>query len=513
MSALIETSTGTIRGGRNGDAYVFKAIPYAQAPIGELRFSPPVPTQPWAGIREATQFSTVAMQNASSVDRMLGSKAPEMSEDCLTLNVWTPGLDDTKRPVMVWIHGGSFLSGSGRAPWYDGMAFATLGDVIIVTINYRLGPLGFLYLADLDNVGEKFDGELASSGNVGLLDQVAALQWVQDNIANFGGNPDNVTIFGESAGAMSIGALLACPSAKGLFHQVIMQSGAADNVISTDEARRVTHQLLDELGLSKEANVIAKLRSLPVDVLLEAQANVRMQHLQTGMPWRPVVDESVILTAPIDAIDEGVAKKIRVLIGTNLDEARFFTVFDPNTNQLTDDTLIERCDKRWDSGAGASLLESYRTDRPELSAPHLWAAIETDRIFRLPALDLVKSHIYHQSAVYTYLFTWPTPAFGGSLGSCHVLEIPFAFNNLRQPGVKAFCGSITPEMENLASNLHDAWTAFAHSGDPNHSGIPAWPTYNATEQPSMVFDETCMLANDPGGKNHELLAEIIKASS
>ncbi len=502
MNGPVETSLGLLQGGRSGEVHVFKGIPYAQPPLGRLRFAPPLPPSPWVGVREAGAFSAAAMQNTSSVDRMLGSKPPEMSEDCLTLNVWTVGLDDARRPVMVWIHGGSFLSGSGRAPWYDGSAFALNGEVVVVTINYRLGALGFLHLAP-------FDDELASSGNAGLLDQVAALRWVRDNIAGFGGNPDNVTLFGESAGAMGIGALLACAPAQGLFHKAILQSGAADNVIDAHEASRVTRQLLDALGLDAGRGVVERLRGVPCEAILDAQADVRALHLQTGMPWRPVLDGSVINHEPLDAIGRGDSAPVRLLVGTNLDEVRFFTLFDQQTNQLTDDTLIERCDKRLGNGSGAPLVEQYRAARPQLSAPQVWAAIETDRIFRLPAIELLDRHARHQNGSFGYLFTWATPAFGGSLGACHVLEVPFVFDNLHQPGVKGLCGPVTPAMQQLAANLHAAWTAFAHSGDPNHPDIPTWSGWGESRRPSMVFDETCLLECDPGGDARTLLAEVL----
>ncbi len=501
MTRPVETSLGLLQGGRSGEAHVFRGIPYAQAPIGRLRFAPPQPPSPWVGVREAGTFSAVSMQNTSSVDRMLGSRPPEMSEDCLTLNIWTAGLDDARRPVMVWIHGGSFLSGSGRAPWYEGSSFALKGDVVLVTVNYRLGALGFLHLAP-------FDDELVSSGNAGLLDQVAALRWVRDNIAGFGGDPDNVTLFGESAGAMGIGALLACAPARDLFHKAILQSGAADNVIDTHEASRVTRQLLEALGLDGDRGVVERLRGVPCEALLGAQADVRTLHRQTGMPWRPVLDGSVITDEPLDAIDRGDLAPVRLLVGTNLDEVRFFTLFDQQTNQLTDETLIERCDKRLGNGSGAPLLDRYRAARPWLSAPQVWAAIETDRVFRLPAMELLDRHARH-GASFGYLFTWATPAFGGSLGACHVLEVPFVFDNLHQPGVKALCGPVTSAMQRLAANLHAAWTAFAHGGDPNHPHLPTWSEWDEVGRPSMVFDETCLLELDPGGDARTLLAEVL----
>lgn len=506
MNTPVETSLGLVQGAHGDGVHVFKGIPYAQPPVGSRRFGPPQPLQPWRGVHAADSFSAVSMQNPSSIDRMLGGRAPAMSEDCLSLNVWTPGLDDARRPVMVWIHGGSFLSGSGRSPWYDGSALALGGDVVIVTINYRLGALGFLHLAE-------FDKELASSGNAGLLDQVGALRWVRDNIAAFGGNPDNVTLFGESAGAMSIGALLACAPARGLFHKAVLQSGAADNVIDANEASRVTRQLLDALGIDAGPGVVDRLRQVSSDAILEAQIVVRNLHTHTGMPWRPVVDGSVIPSHPLEAIERGDSAPVPLLVGTNLDEFRFFTLFDQRANQLTDETLIERCDKRLGDGSGAPLLDRYRAARPALSAPQVWAAIETDRVFRLPAVTLLDLQARHRAGCHGYLFTWPTPAFGGVLGSCHVIEVPFVFDNLRQPGVKGLCGEITPPMQQLAANLAAAWTGFARTGDPGAEGMPSWSTWDKDRRASMILDETSRMELDPFGNARSLLAEVLAERS
>lgn len=507
MDHPVETLYGKLRGqlvDREGTVYVFKGVPYAQPPKGPLRFLAPQPPTPWVGVRDADSFSPVSMQNTSSIDRMLGAKPPAMSEDCLTLNIWTPGLDNAKRPVMVWVHGGSFLSGSSRAPWYDGSSFARNGDVVVVTINYRLGALGFLSLGI-------FDERYASSGNTGLRDQIAALHWVRDNIANFGGNPENVTVFGESAGAMSIGALFGAEPAQDLFHKAIFQSGAPDHVISLEQSEKVTNQFLAALGLDPKTRVVDRLRELSSEAILEAQIAVRSLHRETGMPWRPVLDGLVINADPFTAIEQGGAAKVQLLAGTNLDEMRFFTLFDPTVSQLTDDTLIERCNNRYGDRYGASLVEAYRDARPSLSAAQCWAAIATDNVFRLPTRKLLDAHSAHQPMSFGYLFSWETPAFAGALGSSHVLEIPFVFDNLDQPGVKALCGDTTEAMSQLASKMHSSWISFAHNGNPNHAGIPTWPSHNESARAAMVFDEYCDTKDDPGGQALSLLDEAIES--
>src|SRR5438105_4576538 len=271
---IVETTTGAVEGRLKDGIFDFRGIPYAAPPVGELRFRPPQPAEPWTGVRDATRFGPTAPQNIGAMERMFGAPPQPMDEDCLTLNVWTPACDDGKRPVMVWIHGGAFLFGTGATPWYDGRSFAR-DDVVLVTINYRLGAFGFLHV----------DGQ----GNNGILDQVSALEWVRDNIAAFGGDPGNVTAFGESAGAMSVGTLLGLPAAKGLFVKAIPESGAAHSAKPRDQAELVTGAFLAELGLEPGADVVERLQTVPAAKLLEAQATVVMRHFVGGLPLTPVV--------------------------------------------------------------------------------------------------------------------------------------------------------------------------------------------------------------------------------
>src|SRR5881227_538669 len=260
---IVETTSGTVRGREKNGIQDFRGIPYAAPPVGELRFRPPQPVEPWNGVRDATAFGPMAMQTQGAMETMFGAPPRPMSEDCLTLNVWTPGLDDARRPVMVWIHGGGFLFGTGATPWYDGRSFAR-DDIVLVTINYRLGAFGFLHI----------DGQ----GNNGILDQVAALEWVRDNIAAFGGDPGNVTAFGESAGAMSVGTLLGLPAAKGLFVKAIPESGAGHSAKTEAEAGAIAGEFLAEIGVDPGPGVIDRLRAVPADKLLEGQATVVMRH-------------------------------------------------------------------------------------------------------------------------------------------------------------------------------------------------------------------------------------------
>jgi para-nitrobenzyl esterase len=296
---IAATRSGKVEGVEHDGVLVFRGIPYAAPPVGPRRFLPPAREAAWDGVRDATRFSPEIAQADLPIARMLGSGGANSSEDGLYLNVWTPACDDARRPVMVWIHGGAYIFGSGSVAWYDGTRFARQGDVVLVTINYRLGPLGFLHLAD------EFGPALAGSGNAGILDQVAALEWVRESIAGFGGNPDDVTIFGESAGANSVGTLLGLPAARGLFHKAIAQSGAGMWVSDRDRAASIARLTLDQLpGRPRD---IETLQSLPVADLFAAQPGARVGAGASGggLTWQPVVDGDVLTQKPLDAVKAG----------------------------------------------------------------------------------------------------------------------------------------------------------------------------------------------------------------
>jgi para-nitrobenzyl esterase len=484
-----ETTAGTVRGAIRDEVAVFRGVPYARAPVGPGRFRPPSPPEPWAGVRDALHAGPVAPQNPSALERLLGASSPTMDEDCLSVNVWTPAADDGRRPVLVWIHGGAFLTGAGSFPWYRGTSFARRGDVVVVTCNYRLGALGFLHLADLG--GEAY----ASSGDVGLLDQVAALTWVRDNVAAFGGGPCNVTVFGESAGAMSVGTLLGAPAARGLFGRAVAQSGAASNVHDRDAATRVAVEVLDALGLGTDE--VAVLHDVDVATLLRAQEHVVSRARALRLPFQPVVDGTTVPTPPLEAVAAGAAADVDLLLGTNLDETRLFTALDPRVRALDEAVLLAQADEIFGTGAGAGALEAYRANRPGGTVLEVWNAILCDQIFRVPAVRLAERHAATGGRTWLYQFSWATPAFDGALGACHALEIPFVFNALDAPGVELFTGPRNPAMDELALRLHDAWIAFARTGDPRHPGLPVWPPFEAGGRATMVFDEICAVEADP----------------
>jgi para-nitrobenzyl esterase len=498
VTPIAETSFGKIRGAREDDLCVFRGVPYADPPVGTRRFAAPRSPAPWPGVLEARSFGAQAPQNPGMLTRLLGSDTPPAAESCLSLNIWTPALDQGKRPVMVWIHGGSFTSGTAGSPIFDGSSLARRGDVVVVSLNYRLGALGFLALPC-------FEEEEGVFGNLGLLDQITALEWVKEQISRFGGDPECVTVFGESAGAMSAGALLATPRARGLFRRAVLQSGAAENVSSREEAARVSSCFLGELGLGGAD--AERVRSLPVADLLAAQQRTvaKMWRSVSGLTFQPVVDGGVIPAPPLDRIRSGCAADVSLLVGSNRDEYKLWSVADRKARELDEAALLRRCQRnipgRGEEGTprAESAIETYtraRRGRSSLDPFELWIAIETDRLFRVPALRLAESQYRHQRQTYAYLFTWASPAMEGALGSCHALEIPFVFGTFDYPGVSAFAGT-GPAAERLSRAIQDAWLAFARHGDPSHPGLGDWPPYDPRSRPTQLLGPECELVSAP----------------
>ena len=487
--AIVETGAGRIEGYERGGLYVFKGIPYAAAPVGQLRWLTPRPVKPWSGVCQAQKYASIAPQNIMGIDIIAPIEPEPQSEDCLHLNVWTPGVDNERRPVLFWIHGGGFTAGSGSSPVYSGRTLSRRGNVVVVTINYRLGLLGFL------NLSEVTGSRIPATGNEGLLDQVAALQWVRDNIAAFGGDPRNVTIFGESAGGMSVGCLLAVPGARGLFHKAIPQSGAASFAQPLDMAARVSEQFLDVVGLS--ASDVDALRSLTVERLLAAQQELaaRMTKVEMGMPLQPVIDGKTLPSLPIDAIRGGSAREIPVMVGSTLDEWKLLAMADPNLPRLDEAHLVSRLRRMISAEYAESLIETYRKALQKrgvpATPPELFTAIQTDRAFRIPAIRLAEAQRQNNQSAYNYLFTWRSPAFDGALGACHALELGFVFGTYEQN----FCGK-GPAADTLARKIQDGWVAFARNGDPSCESLGTWPTYRERRE-TMILGETCHLEEAP----------------
>lgn len=492
VDGVVEVRGGRLRGVARNGVWSFSGVPYAGSTAGPRRWRPPVAPDPWVGIKECDRFGPIAPQSPPLPGLSVAGEPDEHAEDCLSLNVWTPAIDGGHRPVMVWIHGGGFTSGSGAGNLYRGGTLAREGNVVVVTINYRLGALGFLSHPVL--AGDSGRG----SGNWGIADQVAALAWVRDHIESFGGDPGNVTVFGESAGGMSVAALLAVPTARGLFGRAIIESGPP-YTHTADQAATRAEELARLLGvpLTREA-----LQQTPAEELLRATDELG-RSLRIGdslpLPFLPVVDGGLLERMPEDEIADGVASDIPLIIGTTRDEAAFFAVGSPQLRELDEPGL-----ERWVRTVTPSLEEAraligaYRKERSArgeaVTTRDLWVALATDTIFRLPSLRLADAHaaVAEQGVgTYVYLFTWETAAFGGALGSCHALEIPFVFGTVSNPSVQLFAGG-GPEALDLSARMRQAWVSFAWSGAPSgwsdgSAGPVEWPLWDAERRPTMVF--------------------------
>ncbi|HJU12172.1 MAG TPA: carboxylesterase/lipase family protein [Candidatus Binataceae bacterium] len=501
---IVETTSGKIRGIADKGVNIFKGIPYAGPADGAHRFSPPAKPERWPGMRDTFEYGPTAMQDpdafglSAELVSLLPLREPiPMDENCLVLNVWTPAVNDgPKRPVMFWCHGGAFISGSGSSAWYDGSKLCGKGDVVVVTINHRLGAFGYLHLEDLNS-------RFKSSGNVGMLDIVAALQWVRDNIANFGGDPGNVTIFGESGGGAKVSVLMAMPAAHGLFHKAIIQSGPAVEMMRRDDATAMTRQVLGELGVG--ADQTDKLRDIPANRLLDAQIAVLKKISlmsfanRRRVGFNPVIDGSTLPAGPFAPTAPAISSHVPLMIGTNKDEMTLFFALAPWIEGMDDASLRERV-RMFVGERGDSLIAQYKRARPYDSARDLMMAIATDAGMRIPSLTIAdRKAAQNAASVFVYLFTWETPVLNGRLKSPHALEIPFVFDTLESAPLPGN----SPTRSALADKMSQTWIAFASTGDPNNPAIPQWPAYSTSQRPTMIFDNECHVVNDPYGAERQ----------
>lgn len=507
--SAVETTHGVVRGAQAQGLEVFRGIPYARPPLGPLRFRAPEAPEPWKGELDATEFGPAPPQQSDVLAERLGLFPTQpLSEDCLTLNVWTPSVGAGARPVLFWIHGGAFSQGAGSIPLYSGEALARRGDVVVVTLNYRVGALGFLYLGGLGGEAD------LGGGNFGLLDQLAALRWVQREIAAFGGDPANVTVFGESAGAGSITSLLAMPSAAGLFRRAIVQSASPEGMLDSAEAERRTGIFLGKLGLEK--GQLSKLRELPCEALQKAQTECAAEGpYSKGMLYLPVVDGELLPAMPMDRIAQGSARSVDLMIGTTQDELRLFQLTSPPeamTDQLLELVVAAQLPPTLaDARAEASrIIARYRellAERGEAAAPSdLFCAIQTDLSMRYPSTLLAERQAEHVADTYMYLFTQRSPCEGGSLGACHALDIPFVMGTLDAPGMCDFAGE-GDEVLALSEGMMDAWLQFARCGNPGRSGVP-WPRYESGSRSTMSIGKRWRVVNAPFEAERVLWQEL-----
>ena len=489
---IVEVNCGKIKGYTENNLQIFKGIPYAEPPIGDLRFSPPQAKKPWDDVLETNDFGPCAFQGYTQLEDVTGKLHPE-SEDCLTLNIWTPAIDNQKRPVMFWIHGGAFIFGGSRSPNYDGSKLCQRGNVVIVTINYRLGALGYLFIPSV-------------TANVGLLDQILALKWVHENIAKFGGDPDNITIFGESAGAYSVIALAAMPAANGLFRRIIAQSMFT---IDPKVTKKPTRELMRALGI--KTGDIDALRKVAPEEIIKTQNEITKQNLGA---FRPLIDGETIPVHPLTVFKEGKCKKFDLMMGTNLHEAKLITSLNPLTRDIKDEKAIMLYLGMMgiNSENARNIIDTYKEARAGIFSnepKELLDSIVTDLMFRVATLQILEAQSIHQPNTYNYLFTWETPIYNGKFGACHALELPFIFGTLEESTMKAFIGN-APNTEDLSENMMDAWLSFAHSGNPNHDGIPHWPTYDKKNRTTLLFGKDFKIANALFEKERVAWDDILK---
>ena len=484
---IVKTSSGSVRGYSNRSVTKFKGIPYAEPPIGNLRFKPPVSIKPWDDIRDATKYSPVCPQPPSALEEMFSDPFPQNEADSLTLNIWTQKLNDEKRPVMFFIHGGAFRTGSGRA--LDGSRLVLRGDVVVVSINYRLGPFGFLYMPDVPD----------TSANIGLLDMVEALKWVRENINRFGGNPEEITIFGESAGAFAVHSLLATPSAKGLFKRAIVQSGYVTNFSCQPSTGIKVYETLTE-RLRIEKGDIESLRKLPYEKIIEKLASFENAG-QDVLSFTPTIDEDTLPENPYEAVKNGFAKDIDLFVGSNFDETKLWSVWVSGEDDFTEERLERRVNGimrliNQNEIKSKELIEVYKNLRK--TPKDIFDAINTDYQFRIPSIRLAEAQSQHNKNTYMYLFSWKTPWEGGKYGAMHALELSFVFGILLDRDVGIFPRK-TKETLELSEKMMDAWINFARSGNPNHKNIPELPPYDQEKRATIIFDKEVSIQQDPFG--------------
>jgi para-nitrobenzyl esterase len=490
--AVVTTTSGKLEGIFENGLYVFKGVPFAEPPVGPLRWMPPQPVKKWSGTRPAKKYGSISPQNLMPIPIPGGPMYGNMTqdEDCLTLNIWTPGLDASRRPVLFWIHGGAFVIGSGCESFLDSGVLPRRGDIVFVSINYRLGAFGFL------NLDEVTGGRIPATGNEGLLDQITALDWVVANIKTFGGDPDNITVSGFSAGAMSTGNLLSMPLARGKFQKAINRSGSGNVVGTVASAAKMAGKYLEILGLA--GRDVDALRKLTTKQLLDAQQelNIKMREAeQRATPFQPVMDDKVLPEWPLVAIKKGSAKNIPVIAGTSLDELKMSRTMDPNMRNLDDARLVRELKNLLPAERVPGFIDSYRSAlkrRGVGSSPvEIMGQIFADYLFRIPTIQLIEAQRDNGAPAYNYLFTLKSPAMGGVLGAMHGLDNPFLFGCLD----KEFSGDGLEE-QSLAVKMQDTTIAFMRTGNPSCESIGTWPVYGK-DRLTMILDKKTRIEAAP----------------
>jgi para-nitrobenzyl esterase len=505
-NAIVETTAGKVRGYTRNGIYAFKGIPYAANTEGKARFMPPAKPTPWTGVRSSMQYGYVSPQRprsgwANDEEAWMFSWDDGIpGEDCLRVNVWTPANDNKKRPVMVWIHGGGFQAGSGQElKSYDGERLSRRGDVVLVSLNHRLGVLGYL---NLSAYGEPY----ASTANVGMLDIVAALEWVRDNIGNFGGDPGKITIFGQSGGGGKVSTLMAMPAAKGLFHRAIVQSGSMTRGGSMERSGKIAADVLAELGLN--GSQVSQLQELPYQKLVDAGGVVQRKNMQPVLPnirrmaeslvWVPVVDGSVLPRHPFDPDAPAISAQVPMLVGTVLNE--FLNgINHPEYEVMTIDEVKKRVGDMFDDKSG-QIIEVFQQAHPKEKPFDILSRIAASSVRQGAVTQCELKAAQGAAPAYLYWFTWQTPVLDSRPRAFHCAELAFCFDNAER------CENMTgngAEARQLASQVSDAWIHFARTGNPNHAGLPLWPAFTAEKCSTMIFDLPCEIKNNPDTNERE----------
>lgn len=468
---VVDTQAGQLRGFKHDsrDVYVFKGVYYGQDTSGDRRFKPALPVAAWDGVRDADRFGDVCPQGGEPGRRSLErDEFLPMSENCLALNVWTPGTDNAERPVMVWLHGRGYYAGAGSEPLYDGPALAERGDVVVISINHRLNVFGHLYLAEAG--GEAF----AQSGNAGLLDAILALQWVRDNIRSFGGNPDNVTIFGESGGGSKVATLMGIPAAKDLFHKGIIQSGPTRSALPAERAAANARTVMQRLNVSS----VEELQALPFATVLAAVTETG----RTSVTLSPVVDGVVLPDNMFMGESAPSAHGVPMMVGANKDE---HTLYAPDSDRnMNEDALLASIQNAYGQQA-EFLIEQYRDSRPDAAPWEIWIAINSARFTQ--GSNMLAAVHQAWGPVYKYVFEFPASE---RLRASHGAEIAFVFSNATSSP------TARPGADKVEDAMSEAWINFARHGNPSHAGIPEWPTYDLESRAVMVFDVETRVEHD-----------------
>jgi para-nitrobenzyl esterase len=504
-ATTVQTKAGRVRGAIVNGVHTFKGLPYAASTAGANRFMPPQALPSWTGVRDAVAYGPRAPQivGGEPAEMLPTDPREAQGEDCLVLNLWTPDPARGRRPVMVWFHGGGFNNGSGSYSIYDGRELARKHDVVAISVNHRLNVFGFLYLSE-------FGGKWAPASNVGMLDAVAALEWVRNNIAAFGGDPNNVTIFGQSGGAGKVSTLMAIPAAAGLFHRAIAQSGAAVTSTPKAQAVRTTELVLQRLGITPDR--LDELQTRPMAAILDV---LRPQAGNTPLTFGPVVDGRSLPSNPFDPAAPAMSASVPLLMGTTATEMTFFLP-DERLRPIDDAGLRARVKEalRVDDARADAVIALYRKQQPGRDNIDLALRIETDGSFFRQGVEtqLERKAAQRGAPTYMYRFEYYSPVRDGRLKAMHCMEIPFVFDNLADG--RTFTGD-GPAAQRIADQMSAAWAAFARTGVPNHAGIPAWTPFTADTRATMVFGtgSAARLVNDPGREERLALKAIRDAAA